>query len=292
MFLSRSIVLCVTISILASISAIASESNKSIQWRDDYCDAMREAEALNRMAFIYFYAKQPNRFAAEFERTIESFQSSSAKTDQFLFVKLPIDHVVTLRGKTFRLMDHGAFKELKHHQGIAIIDVTDPNSKYFYDVVTSYPFTKGRRLDSKRLSLMLNLPIGSLTQRTLIFAVQTHPENPKSANSEFNAILAKATQKHSQHQASITLQGHHNWNTRFHQINRQLKNGASTQEVCAESWPGQGLVDAAEECVHSWRQSPGHWGAVRSRNRFFGYDMKRGSNGVWYATGIFARVFK
>jgi hypothetical protein len=28
---------------------------------------------------------------------------------------------------------------------------------------------------------------------------------------------------------------------------------------------------------------------VRSRQSFFGYDMKRGRNGVWYATGIFAR---
>ena len=58
-------------------------------------------------------------------------------------------------------------------------------------------------------------------------------------------------------------------------------------EVVAESWPGQDLVDAAEEAVHSWRQSPGHWSAVRSRQPVFGYDIKRGLNGIWYATGIF-----
>jgi hypothetical protein len=49
-----------------------------------------------------------------------------------------------------------------------------------------------------------------------------------------------------------------------------------------------GLVAAAIDCVHSWRQSSGHWSAVRSRHRFYGYDMKRGSNGIWYATGIFS----
>jgi len=57
--------------------------------------------------------------------------------------------------------------------------------------------------------------------------------------------------------------------------------------VCAESWPGQGLLRAALECVRCWRLSPGHWRAVSSRSDAYGYDIKRGSNGVWYATGIF-----
>jgi hypothetical protein len=28
---------------------------------------------------------------------------------------------------------------------------------------------------------------------------------------------------------------------------------------------------------------------VRSRHPLFGYDIKRGQNGIWYATGIFGR---
>ena len=60
-----------------------------------------------------------------------------------------------------------------------------------------------------------------------------------------------------------------------------------SREVCAESWPGQRLVEAAEECVHSWRQSSGHWEAVSGQHVCFGYDMKLGASGVWYATGIF-----
>ena len=56
----------------------------------------------------------------------------------------------------------------------------------------------------------------------------------------------------------------------------------------AESWPDEGLIDACIDCVASWRQSPGHWGAVRQRHRLFGYDIRRGRNGIWYATGLFA----
>ena len=84
-------------------------------------------------------------------------------------------------------------------------------------------------------------------------------------------------------------QGHHNWQNRFERINAKLSAGLLAQEVCAESWPGQGLLEAARECVHSWRQSPGHWDAVKTQHPVFGYDMQRGANGVWYATGIFGR---
>jgi hypothetical protein len=135
---------------------------------------------------------------------------------------------------------------------------------------------------------MLDLPKGSLTQRTLIWAVRTHPESPASASTSLFPVLEQETEKHAFHQASITLQGHHNWESRFHSINARLPDGLVSQEVCAESWPGQNLVEAAEECVHSWRQSSGHWDAVSRKHAYYAYDMKKGRNGVWYATGIFA----
>ena len=98
-------------------------------------------------------------------------------------------------------------------------------------------------------------------------------------------LLAEA-ESHSQYQARIRLQGHHGWSARFPRIAAML--GGSPREVCAESWPGQNLVESAIECVRCWRLSSGHWSAVQARNRAFGYDMKLGANGVWYATGIFA----
>jgi hypothetical protein len=59
--------------------------------------------------------------------------------------------------------------------------------------------------------------------------------------------------------------------------------------VCAESWENQDLLDSCVDCVASWRQSSGHWNAVRSPQSAYGYDIRRGPNGIWYATGIFLR---
>jgi hypothetical protein len=119
--------------------------------------------------------------------------------------------------------------------------------------------------------------------------VRIHPERPQSVHGQFDGTLAVEAERHSTHQAAITVQGHHNWENRFHQISARLPGGLHAQEVVAESWPNETLVEAAVECVHCWRQSPGHWGAVRQRHPLFAFDIKRGRNGIWYATGLFGR---
>ena len=52
--------------------------------------------------------------------------------------------------------------------------------------------------------------------------------------------------------------------------------GGSVSEVCAESWPGQNMIDSCIDCVDSWRHSSGHWQGVSGRHRAFGYDIRRG----------------
>ena len=118
--------------------------------------------------------------------------------------------------------------------------------------------------------------------------MRTHPEHPASTTGHLSPLLTRETENHAWHQASITLQGHHNWSSRFHAINAELPGGLLAKEVCAQSWPGQTLVEAAEQCVNLWRRSPSHWQAIRSEHVLFGYDMKLGADGVWYAAGIFA----
>jgi hypothetical protein len=112
---------------------------------------------------------------------------------------------------------------------------------------------------------------------------------PASASGHMHPLLSVEAQKHSIHQARIHLQGHHGWDARFQAINARLPAGHVAYEVCSESWPGQTMLDAAEECVDSWRQSSGHWGQVSRQASYYGYDMRLGRNGVWYATGIFGR---
>jgi hypothetical protein len=258
-------------------------------WRLDYGDGFREARRGGKMMLIYFYEPGSRAVQRQLEANLLADKSNRAAAERYVLVKLAVDTKLKIDGKKATLLEHEAFSEMRNRPGLAIIDLTDPHSEHYRSVVSVYPFGPGESISRKELGVLLDLPTGSLTQRTLIFAVRTHPERPASATGAFSPLLAEETEKHSFHQASLHSQGHHNWEYRFQRINENLPGPMVAREVCAESWPGQGLLEAAVECVRSWRQSPGHWSAVRARHPLFGYDMKRGRNRVWYATGIFAR---
>jgi hypothetical protein len=276
---------------ISSESAIGAERPVlPVNWGCDYHEALDEAAASGSMAILWFYdaadVQANERFQAA---TLGHEHVAAAVSREFIAAALPIDAQVESKGnKQVGLLAHPAFAEMRRRPGIAIIDMRDEGSPHFRQVVSIFPF-EGRAINADELLVLLELPTGTLTQRSLIFAVRTHPEHPASALTGYSQLLAKETEKHADHQASIALQGHHNWERRFHEINAQLPGGLLAQEVCAESWPGQNLMAAATECVHSWRQSPGHWSAVSGEQSLFAYDMKRGRNGVWYGVGIFAR---
>jgi hypothetical protein len=266
----------------------AEANSPSIAWHDDYHAGLGDAQARRKLALIWFYDPQSAAENDRLQQTVLAQPSIAALLQQhFVALKLPANASALSQGENVTLLNHPAFFEMRRSPGLAILDMTDESSPVFRQVVSVYPFTRGP-ISAEKLAVLLDLPRGTLTQRTLIFAVRTHPESPASTTGHFSQILTRETENHAWHQASITLQGHHNWDSRFHAINAQLPGGLAAREVCAESWPGQNLLDAAEECVHSWRQSPGHWQAVSSPHTLFAYDMKRGHNGTWYAAGIFA----
>jgi hypothetical protein len=207
-------------------------------------------------------------------------------------LKLPIDAELTVKGKTQRLLDHAAFSELHKGPGIAVIDLVDKNSEYWGLVVSVLPFTPGKyyRFKPSHLDALVNLPAGTLTQRSMILAVRIHPEHPASTAGEEDPVLLSEARQHSDYQAAVHVQGHQDWESRFQRIIGRLFHRGTPGapiEVVAESWPQQDLMDSCVDCVASWRQSDGHWSAVKAKQAGYGYDIHLSDNGVWYATGIF-----
>jgi hypothetical protein len=263
-------------------------------WQDDYGHAVRQAIEEHKMLVIYFEGPSGCSYCRKFEEQTLSDAQIEDQLVRFIALRLPSDAQITVDGKPVTLLRHAAFAEMLGRPGIAILDMTDKKSPNFHQVVSVLPFTSHRFATSsyaskQAVSTLLTLPAGTLTQRTMIFAVRMHPEAPASSRGAVDPTLSAEANSHSSYQATIGVQGHHHWDARFQRINGKLPSGLMAQEVVAESWPGENLVEACEDCVHSWRQSPGHWGAVRSWHPLFGYDIKRGRNGIWYATGIFGR---
>jgi hypothetical protein len=265
-------------------------SQPDVEWLDDYGQAMKQAELGQRMLLIYFFAAEPSANQRRFEReSLADPDNVNKLIRDYVAVRLPLDYEVGVGGEKSRLLDHEAFAELRGRSGVAVIDFATRDAEWYGLVVSVLPIENGKfyRFDPQHLAAVLKLPFGTLTQRTMIFAVRVHPEAPRSTQGHPDNGLFDEAREHSHYQARIRNQGHHHWGQRFQRIVGRLPFGLKAKEVVAESWPNEGLVDAAVDCVDCWRQSSGHWSAVRSDQQRYGYDIKRGDNGIWYATGLF-----
>jgi hypothetical protein len=273
---------------------------KPLVWLDDYRAATDQAKADKKHVLIHFFRASdqtkknaPNAIdsVANIERTL-SEPGIRERLDNYVLVKLPVETEIKVKGESVKLVRHGAFSELRNGPGIAVVDYAHEKAPYHGYVVSVIPFTPGKyyQFRTSHLLTMLDLPAGTLTQRSMIFAVRIHPERPASTNGEDDPILLSEAHSHSNYQAQVRVQGHHHWDSRFQRIiGRLLGRGKSGSpvEVVAESWPSQDLMDSCVDCVASWRHSEGHWSAVSARQASYGYDIRQSDNGIWYATGIF-----
>lgn len=266
--------------------AEARRSEAPTVWLDNYARASSIAEREGKMLLIFFCVAKGEQSTEAFESQVLGDASVRGHLKNYVCLRLPLDAKITVQGRPVVVVEHEAFGEMLGRPGIAVVDYRTNDAKLRGAVVSMFPITEQLQYTPEQMAVILTLPVGTLTQRTMIYAVRTHPDRPNSADGELSSVLLDEAQSHSQYQADIRVQGHHFWDTRFGRILSRLPGIHSPREVCAESWPGQHLVEAAVECVRCWRLSSGHWSAVRAPSRFFGYDMKRGENGIWYATGI------
>lgn len=267
------------------------QSGQPLSWHTDYMKARDVADLEEKMLLIYFHEGESNESVTAFDREVLAQEEIRKKLhSDFVLLRQRLDATTNFSAEPTTdavVLEHNAFDELQGSPGLAIVDLANLGADHYHHVVSAFPFTGREHYDADRVSVILNLPAGTLTQRTLIYAVRIHPESPQSTNGDVHPALAEMATWHSQHMAEIRLQGHHQWESRFHQLRGQIPGDLVPTEVAAESWPGETLVEAAIECVDSWRHSSGHWRGVVGDHPIYGYDMKLGSNGIWYATGIF-----
>lgn len=296
-----------------------------ISWADDYEKAIQTAKDSSKNLLIYFvaetdsskllneteekfvpYGKSQIRQIAHvtpsmqrplpiaeacrnFERQTRENAELVEKLADYVLLKLPLDAKTKAEdGKEMEILSLPEYAEMLNLPGFALLDFTHENEPYYGELVGILPFVRAKIPTVEQTSVFLSLPPGTLTQRTLIYAVRTHPERPLSAEGEGQAVLFKEARDHSAYQAKVRVLGHQNFGARTQRIASAL-NCIGASEVCAQSWSGEGLYEGAIGCVRSWRTSPAHWKGVKAPNRYYGYDMVRGTNGVWYATGLFVK---
>jgi hypothetical protein len=296
-----------------------------LSWETNYTTALQKAKEQSKNLLIYFYAvtdspaipssteerfikvgnneirqvvyvlpqlQKPLPIAAacrEFEQRAFFKSDVLDLLNNYVLLKLPIDAVQESENAEqsgVPILNLPKFREMAHLPGLAVIDYEHKDAPYYEELVGILPFLRAKPPTSEQVQTFLTLPPGTLTQRTLIYAIRIHPERPLSTMGTFHPFVTKEATEHSVYQAKKGVLGHQNFGTRSNRISGELEQG-SVSEICAQSWTDEGLFEAAIGCVRAWRNSSGHWSAARKKHTYYGYDMVLGANHIWYATGIF-----
>ena len=292
--LKVSVLTCLIAATAGPVLAMESSRAPRRAWLEDYAEASAIAADEGKMLLIHFTAADDAADElAEASEGVDEMVANDVglrkELDDTVLLRLPLDATITSGGDEVELLESDAFAEMHGGPGVAVVDHANEGTPHYGRVVSAFPFRGGKyyRWRDEYLSMIPDLPPGSITQRTMVWAVREHHESPRSTEGEFSPEIAEAAAEHSSYQARVRHQGHQRWGERSRRVQSETGLGR-TAEVVAESWARQTMIDSCLDCVASWRHSPGHWGQVKSRHRLFGYDLKRGRNGVWYGTGIFA----
>lgn len=219
------------------------------------------------------------------------------------FVYLEVPHDFPYGAGAGRLIDHPAFREMQGYPGLCIVSLSRPQERFHGYVVSVHPFRSSRyrwvpRYGAREIQIILDMPPGTLSQRSMLYAVRVHPERPQSVwSGTCHTAFLRHCERHSYEQARLCNQHHADIVAVGNRLRSEVGWFSTASEVVAESWgliatnwgPEENVLEAAFSCVDAWRQSPGHWSAVAGSHRFYGYDICRSRSGIWYGTGVFGR---
>jgi len=271
-----------------------------IDWETDYESAMESAKSSSRNLLIYLCADKnteiPDELAAlplvsvckKFDSVVSDDSFARSEFCPYILLKLPMDAKITDEdGTKTTLYAMPGFEHMVGHPGLVVIDFESRDKSYYGEVVGILPFLQGVSPTAHQAETFLTLPPGTLTQRTLTYAVRIHPDRPLSTDGEPAPIMMQMAAEHALYQAERGYLTHQNFGTRTSQAKEVLGDGGMPAEICAQSQIGAGLFEGAIGCMRAWRYSSAHWSIARRSHTHYGYDMARGKNGAWFAVGFF-----
>jgi hypothetical protein len=154
-----------------------------VHFHKDYYPAYVEARKSGKMLLVDF-------------GTGFDFKTLDQKSlERYVICQVPVDYSLKIDGKQARLIDAPAFTCLQQQAGIAVVDLQ--NKSHFRETVSVLP---QRYAAAYYVGALLDLPAGSLTQRTLTWAFRVHQERPPCTNGTADPTMMEHADHHSLNQ--------------------------------------------------------------------------------------------
>ena len=239
------------------------------------------------MLFIYFCDAAADSPCDRFKKETLDDPQVRRKLQDYVCLRLPLDAKITVQGKPVVLLEHEAFREMLGKPGVAIVDYRASDAKL--------RGVGGQRVSDHRDALVHAGTDGGDSDSS---AGHAHPADADLRRAD----PSRPSGQHRRRAASRAVGGGPRA-IRSIRPTFACKGISSGTRVFAASSRGCRAAARRARCAprvgaaRTWSRRPSSASAAGGsrpatgapcapRSRFFGYDMKRGANGVWYATGI------
>ncbi|NQV24786.1 MAG: hypothetical protein HQ518_10495 [Rhodopirellula sp.] len=272
---------------------------ETLKWHRDYLAAYVEASLEKRYLLMFF------REAVVGGEPLISTDSVFAPSlrpilEQFSRVELPLNAAMPAPSHTNGadndadlpniLLKHRSFRHLGARQGIAIVDLTDPASLNYARVVSVLPLPESGPFNSDELTLTLNLPKGSISQRTLLFAIRKTIPDSNLSMREFSPTLIELARRNSRYMANAGQAGHFDQEIREQRIEAEFGPQAELKELVFATESDTTIHDAALQAVTSWIGTPESFEVLDTPATAMGMEMFQNSeSGRWFVTCFVVR---
>ena len=152
----------------ARLATSPSRKIGTLDWHTDYSAAYRQARDERKMLLLFFRDDANPRIADFYEHDVLAADELREALEKVVRVVLPVDalHPFSDPEKpATKILGHSSFAYMYGQQGIAMIDLTDPDSELHGHVVSTHAFTSGRHYTARSTKIVLELPRGTVNSR-------------------------------------------------------------------------------------------------------------------------------
>lgn len=272
--------------------------SEELAWHRDYLTAYREAAEQKRYLLMLF--RESSLKGSSLSSSAIFAPSMRPMLEQFSRVELPLD--ATLPRKTDSdeveqqsdvpelLLEHRSFRHLGVRPGLAIVDLTDPESADYARVVSVIPLTKDGAITDLDLMLALDLPTGSISQRTLLFMIRSTIPDTSLSMRGFSSDLIELAHRNCRYMAHAGQLGSFDQDFRQKKITETFGPQAELKQLLYATEAEATIHDAALQAVESWIQSPESFDVLNGSAQAMGMDMFQDpESGRWYVTCFVVR---
>ena len=257
------------------------------KWHEDYLAAYQEATDQRKPLLMVFTDPAEPDSSASMTSSFADTQTG-ALLDGFVRVTMPINTAApsqTPGDFPTLLLEHRSFRHLGVRAGIAIVDLSDPDSGNYARVVSALAAPEGGRYSRDALRSLLELPTGTISQRTLLLTLRSSLPDSVFSRGTFSAELNSLANRNSRFMAHYEQVGAYEASERTTAVVQRFGADAKLRELFFASEPGATLQDASEQAVQSWLKSEQDFTGLSNNGTGFGIELFQSpSSGRWFAT--------